>query len=83
MVKHYFRYLDDMVILADNKPYLHELLYKIMAYLSDNLKLTVKKNYQVFKVEDRGIDFVGYKKYHRYVFKEINQKTYGTCIQKT
>jgi RNA-directed DNA polymerase len=66
-VKYYFRYLDDMVILSDNKPYLHELLYKIMAYLGDNLKLTVKKNYQVFKVEDRGIDFVGYRKYHRYV----------------
>lgn len=66
-VKNYFRYLDDMVIVADNKPYLHELLHKINGYLADNLKLTVKKNYQVFAVEDRGIDFVGYKKYHRYV----------------
>lgn len=75
-VKNYFRYLDDMVILSDNKPYLHDLLYKIMAYLADNLRLTVKKNYQVFKVEDRGIDFVGYKKYHRYTLlrKSIKQR---------
>lgn len=63
-VKYYFRYADDIVILADNKPYLHKLLVEIAAYLNDNLKLTVKENYQVFPVEARGIDFVGYVCYH-------------------
>ncbi len=66
LVKHYFRYADDIVVLASNKPYLHELLADISKYLSDNLKLTVKRNYQVFPVAERGIDFVGYKHYHRH-----------------
>jgi retron-type reverse transcriptase len=59
-VKYYFRYADDMVILSGDKPYLHLLLSEIRNYLQQNLKLTVKENYQVFPVEARGIDFVGY-----------------------
>jgi len=63
-VKYYFRYADDLVILSDDKPYLHNLLAKIKIYLQDNLKLSVKNNYQVFPVNARGIDFVGYVFYH-------------------
>jgi RNA-directed DNA polymerase len=63
-VKYYFRYVDDMVILSDSKSYLHQLLSDIRTYLKDNLKLAVKDNYQVFPVESRGIDFVGYVFYH-------------------
>lgn len=63
-VKYYFRYADDMVLLSDNKQDLHQLLSDIRNYLKDNLKLTVKQNYQIFPVKARGIDFVGYKFYH-------------------
>lgn len=63
-VKYYFRYADDLVILSDNKPNLHQLLADIRQYLADNLKLEVKGNYQVFPVASRGIDFLGYKFYH-------------------
>jgi len=63
-VKYYFRYADDLVILSDDKSYLHRLLYEIRTYLQDNLKLSVKSNYQVFPVDARGIDFVGYVFYH-------------------
>lgn len=63
-VKYYFRYADDLVILAGSKPYLHRLLAEIRQYLTDNLKLEIKQNYQVFPVESRGIDFVGYVFYH-------------------
>lgn len=66
-VKYYFRYTDDIVILADNKPYLHQLLAKLREYLQQELKLTIKGNYQVFPVEARGIDFVGYPTFHKYV----------------
>ena len=74
-VKYYFRYADDIVILSDSKPYLHQLLYGIRQYLSDNLKLTVKDNYQVFPVAARGIDFVGYRFYHTHTMlrKSIKQ----------
>ena len=74
-VKYYFRYADDLVILSDSKPYLHELLFDIREYLHTNLKLTVKGNYQVFPVDDRGIDFVGYifRHTHTRLRKSIKQ----------
>lgn len=59
-VKYYFRYADDLVILSSDKNYLHELQAEITKYLKERLNLTVKDNYQVFPVEARGIDFVGY-----------------------
>ncbi len=59
-VRYYFRYADDMVFLASNKPHLHWILSDMRRYLSDELKLTLKANYQVFPVAARGIDFVGY-----------------------
>jgi retron-type reverse transcriptase len=63
-VKYYFRYADDMVFLHHDKEYLHILLSKIKQYLNDNLKLALKGNYQIFPVEARGIDFVGFVFYH-------------------
>lgn len=63
-IKYYYRYADDLVILANDKEFLHQLRSDIAIYLSDNLKLTVKGNYQVFPVASRGIDFVGYVFYH-------------------
>ena len=75
-VKYYFRYADDMVILADNKQYLHDLLADIRQYLAERLKLEVKSNYQVFPVAERGIDFVGYVFFHTHtkVRKTIKQR---------
>lgn len=74
-VKYYFRYADDIVVLADNKEYLHQLLNDIKQYLSTHLKLTVKGNHQVFPVAARSIDFVGYRFYHTHTLlrKSIKQ----------
>ena len=74
-VKYYFRYADDIVVLADNKPCLHKLLADIKIYLATELKLQVKDNYQVFPVAARGLDFVGYKFYpsHTLLRKSIKQ----------
>lgn len=65
-VKYYFRYADDIVILESDKSKLHQLLSDIRIYLKDNLALDVKANYQIFPVEARGIDFVGYVSRHGY-----------------
>lgn len=65
-VKYYYRYADDMVILSDDKPYLHNLFSEIADHLSA-LKLEVKENWQVFPVQARGIDFVGYVFYHDHI----------------
>lgn len=66
-VKYYFRYADDIVILSPDKAALHQVLSDIRQYLDQNLKLTVKENYQVFPVAARGIDFVGYRFYHTHI----------------
>lgn len=66
-VKYYFRYADDLVFLSDNKPELHQLLADIRLYLSENLRLSLKDNYQLFPVEARGIDFVGYVFRHTHI----------------
>jgi len=65
-VKYYFRYADDLVLLSGSKSDLHSLLSDIRNYLQEKLKLTVKDNYQVFPVQARGIDFVGYVSRHDY-----------------
>lgn len=74
-VKYYFRYADDLVILSSSKPYLHRLLSDIRQYLKQNLKLEVKSNYQIFPVDARGIDFVGYVFFHSHTLlrKSIKQ----------
>lgn len=74
-VKYYWRYADDIVILAPDKETLHALLHDIRDYLA-GLKLTVKKNYQVFPVDKRGIDFLGYVFYHTHtrLRKSIKQR---------
>lgn len=64
--RYYYRYADDIVILDSDKIRLHALLNEITNYL-DELKLQVKENYQVFPVESRGIDFVGYVFRHSHI----------------
>jgi len=63
-VKYYYRYADDIVVLAATKEELHQLFEEIKQYLAANLKLDVKSNYQVFPVTARGVDFVGYRFFH-------------------
>lgn len=57
--KHYFRYCDDIVILHHNKEFLHSVRKELSEQLS-LLKLEMKQNYQVFPLDKRGLDFVGY-----------------------
>jgi RNA-directed DNA polymerase len=81
-VRYYFRYADDLVILADNKPYLHQLLSEIRTYLETRLKLQVKDNYQIFPVDARGIDFVGYVFRHTHVrLRKSIKKSFARMIK--
>jgi len=66
-IQHYFRYCDDMILLSDSKPFLQDLLNEIREYLGMRLNLVLKSNYQVFPVDKRGIDFLGYRFYHTHI----------------
>lgn len=74
-LRYYYRYADDIVILAGEKAMLHQTLSDIRGYL-ETLKLSIKSNYQVYPVAARGIDFVGYRFYHTHVLlrKSIKQR---------
>jgi len=63
-VKYYYRYADDMIFLSSNKEFLHKCLSLVRDYLILNLKLEIKSNYQIFPVEKRGIDMLGYRFFH-------------------
>ena len=75
-VKYYFRYCDDIVILGASKEYLHDVLAKMRVVIEERLHLQLKGNYQIFPVEARGIDFLGYVIRHQYVLvrKHIKKK---------
>ena len=56
----FFRYNDDMIILSNNKEELHRVLDYTKNILSSKYKLQLKKNYQIFPIEKRGIDVGGF-----------------------
>jgi len=75
-IKHYYRYMDDICIFAETKEELHALFPEVRDYLSNELHLTIKANWQVFPTFVRGLDFVGYRFFQSYT---LLRKT--TCQQ--
>lgn len=78
-VKYYFRYCDDIVILSSSKDELRGLLEQINQYVK-SLKLELKPNWQIFPVENRGINFIGYVIRHNYTL--IRKTTKNNFISK-
>jgi RNA-directed DNA polymerase len=56
--RHYIRYIDDLVILGPNKRKLHRARREIESFLGAK-GLHLKRDWQVFPVNARGIDFLG------------------------
>ena len=81
-VKYYFRYVDDVVILSSSKEDLHILFKEISKYLQNELLLTIKNNHQIFPVEVRGIDFVGYVFYHNHtLLRKSIKKSFARMVK--
>lgn len=70
------RYMDDIIILSDSKEQLHEVRRKMGEYLETRLNLVLKDNWQVFPVDVRGIDFIGFRCFHGYTLLRKR-----TCIK--
>lgn len=70
--EHYMRYMDDMVVFGPNKKKLHKIRKEISEYLSTELGLSLKDNWQVFrfsyirggKEQGRDLDYMGFR-FHR------------------
>ena len=61
-IKHYLRYMDDMALFSNNKKQLHKARKLIAEYIKP-LGLTLKENWQVFRVDERPVDFLGFRFY--------------------
>lgn len=59
-IKYYIRYVDDLVLLGSNKKKLHKVRQAISDYLN-GIDLKMKGDWQVFKVNGRAIDFLGFR----------------------
>jgi hypothetical protein len=59
-VKAYLRYMDDFILFADEKNRLRDELDAITDYLSEALRLRLKDNIQLNRVE-RGVPFLGFR----------------------
>ena len=66
-VKHYVRYADDIVVLADNREHLISLLPKLQMFLQANLHLQFHEDKVRIATWASGIDFLGWVHfpYHR------------------
>ena len=59
-VKHYTRYVDDMVLFDNSKRRLHSAL-RMIEEEAGKLLMKVKENWQVFHLNIRPLDFLGFK----------------------
>ena len=69
-IKWYIRYMDDFIILHQEKDILRDILKEINIYLNNQLKLELNKKTSIFPAK-HGIDFLGYRiwKTHRLLRK--------------
>lgn len=71
-VKCCHRYMDDIVIFSSNKEYLHKLRLDLQNYLATTLKLEMKSNYQIFPTYIRGLDFLGFRFFNKFILLRKN-----------
>ena len=61
-IRYYVRYVDDMVLIDSNKRKLHKAILQMGDYLH-KIGLKLKGNWQLWRLNSRPIDFVGYRFY--------------------
>lgn len=74
-LRYYYRYCDDIVVLGGSKEELHAVREWFASELA-KIGLRLKPNWQVFPVESRGVDFLGYVFFHgrTYIRRRIADK---------
>ncbi len=64
--RYYVRFMDDMIIFGSNKRKLHRLFDNLKTYLENELDLEVKDNWQIFRLDSRPLDFLGFRFYRNH-----------------
>lgn len=71
-IKYYIRYMDDMALFGRNKKDLHRARKAIAEYIS-SMGLELKQNWQVFRVDRRDVDILGFRFYrHKTTLRRRN-----------
>ena len=60
-IKHYIRYMDDMLLFSDTSEHLKEILKRLDQFLFETLKLKIKEKSVQINYCDRGIPFLGFR----------------------
>ena len=71
LVHHALFYMDDIILLGSNKKSVKMAANKLEKYLNNNLGLKLKPSHQLFPLDSRPIDMMGYRIY-----------TYKTTVRK-
>ena len=61
-IKHYTRYMDDLILLHEDKEHLKTCLAEIRAFAAEKLKLEFNEKTQIFPVSE-GVDYLGWRFY--------------------
>jgi retron-type reverse transcriptase len=79
-VKHYIRYTDDFVIVAEDKLYLKNLIKPISSFLSEELAIKLHPKKVTIRKFRQGVDFLGYIVLPRH--RSLRTKTKNRIIRK-
>ena len=60
-IRYYARYMDDFVILHDDKKALQAILDDVTVFLDEQLRLKLNRKTQIFPIGPRSLDFLGYR----------------------
>lgn len=72
-------YMDDIVILGSSKSWLRRVKKRMVLQLEEN-GLEMKRNWQIFPVDVRGVDFVGYRIFRNFTL--LRNGTKRTMVRK-
>ena len=70
-IPYYVRYADDVLMFSPSKKELHKKRILIEKYLAKEL-LSIKNNWQVYKVDSRPIDFIGFQFFRDHIILRDN-----------
>lgn len=73
----YLRYMDDMLLFADDKPTLHRQLAALRAFLDEPLRLQLKESATVVAPVSEGIPFLGLRIFPRLL--RLQRRTLNRC----
>lgn len=77
-VHHYLRYMDDFVFFCSNKRKA-KTVWKVVKEELAKLGLELKSNYQLFSIDDRGLDIIGYRIFRNYTI--LRRRNYNKILK--